>query len=149
MFRKSKLIPMNLIAKSDETINASIDKVWEALVNPEEIRKYMFGATVISDWKPGSKIIWKGEWNGHSFEDKGQILEIKPPTKLQYTHFSPLAGKPDARENYHTVTIELEEHAGKTLVSLFQDNNDTIQAKEHAEQNWKKMLNELKNLLEK
>ena len=139
---------MNLIAKSDETINASIDKVWDALVNPEKIKKYMFGATVISDWKQGSKIIWKGEWDGHSFEDKGQILQIIPSKILKYSHFSPLAGKPDVKENYHTVTIELEEDAGKTHVSLLQDNNDSIKTKEHSEQNWKKILHELKNHLE-
>ena len=47
----------NLIAKAEITINASIEKVWDALVNPEKIKQYMFGSDVISDFKEGSKII--------------------------------------------------------------------------------------------
>ncbi len=33
----------NLIAKAETTINAPIDKVWDSLVNPDTIKKYMFG----------------------------------------------------------------------------------------------------------
>jgi uncharacterized protein YndB with AHSA1/START domain len=46
-----------LIAKVSATINAPIAKVWDALVTPEMIKRYMFGATVVSDWKEGSSII--------------------------------------------------------------------------------------------
>ena len=108
----------------------------------------MFGTTVISDWKEGSKIAWKGEWNGKSYEDKGIILQFKPKTKLQYSHFSPLTGQPDIPENYHTVTIELTNKDKQTIVFLSQDNNTTKQAKEYSEQNWMMMLTGLKKLLE-
>ena len=36
----------NLIAKASVTINASSEKVWDALVNPEAIKRYMFGTNV-------------------------------------------------------------------------------------------------------
>ena len=55
----------NLTAKSSITINASIAKVWEALVNPSIIKQYMFGTEVVSDWKEGSSIVWKGIWKGN------------------------------------------------------------------------------------
>jgi uncharacterized protein YndB with AHSA1/START domain len=32
-------------------INASISKVWKALVTPEIIAKYLYGTKVKSDWK--------------------------------------------------------------------------------------------------
>jgi len=51
------MITANNIAKAETTINASADKVWNALTDPALIKKYMFGTTVISDWKEGSKII--------------------------------------------------------------------------------------------
>ena len=137
-----------LIAKALITINAPIRKVWEALVNPEKIKQYMFGTTVVSDWKQGSSIVWKGEWQGKKYEDKGMILKIEKDRILQYSHFSPIAGMPDLPENYHTVTIELSSDEAKTVVSLSQDNNPTEEAREHSEKNWKMMLDVLKKLLE-
>jgi uncharacterized protein YndB with AHSA1/START domain len=66
-----------IIAKESTTINASISKVWDALVNPEEIKKYMFGTNAISNWKEGSSIFWEGEWQGKRYRDKGKILKIE------------------------------------------------------------------------
>ncbi|HEY5970158.1 MAG TPA: SRPBCC domain-containing protein, partial [Chitinophagaceae bacterium] len=80
------------MAKAQTIINATTDKVWDALINPEMIKKYMFGTTAISDWKEGSKIIWKGEWDGKSYEDKGKILQLESQRRLQYSHYSPLSG---------------------------------------------------------
>jgi uncharacterized protein YndB with AHSA1/START domain len=130
-------------------ISAPISKVWDALTNPDIIKQYMFGTTVVSDWREGSSIVWKGEWQGKSYEDKGKILEIKEGQVLQYSHFSPLMGKPDTPENYHTVTIELSNDGTQTAVSLSQDGNATEEAREHSEKNWKMMLDGLKELLEK
>ena len=72
------MIAANHIAKAETTINASAGKVWDALTDPGMIKKYMFESTVISDWKEGSKIIWKGEWEGRTYEDKGKILRFEP-----------------------------------------------------------------------
>ena len=138
-----------LIAKSSIRIKAPIAKVWDALTNPEMIKQYMFGTNVVSDWKVGSSIVWKGEWQGKSYEDKGKILKIEQERTLQYSHFSPLMGKQDVPENYHTVTIELSNDGEKTVVSLSQDGNATEEAREHSEKNWMMMLNGLKKLLEK
>ncbi|GIX04275.1 MAG: ATPase [Planctomycetaceae bacterium] len=138
----------NLTARASITINAPIAKVWDALVNPEVIRQYMFGTHVVTDWREGSPIIWKGEWKGKSYEDKGVILQFKPMRLLQYSHFSPLSGLPDTPENYHTVTIELSDMGNHTSVSLTQDNNATEQAREHSEKMWMTMLTGLKKLLE-
>jgi len=140
--------PVDLIATSEVSINAPVATVWDALVNPEIIKKYMFGTTVVSDWQEGSKITWKGVWNGKAYEDKGVIKQLLPNSRIQYTHFSPLAGLPDKPENYHTVTIELTDKTNKTDVRLTQDNNETEEAKKHSEKNWSVMLDGLKKLLE-
>lgn len=138
----------DLIASASTTIRAPVAKVWEALVNPELIRQYMFGTTVVSDWNEGDSIVWQGEWQGKAYEDKGTILRIEPERVLQYTHFSPLSGQPDVPENYHIVTVELSGQGGQTKVSLAQDNNATEEARQHSEQNWQMMLESLKELLE-
>ena len=137
-----------LIANASITINAPAAQVWEALVRPDMIKQYMFGTNVVTDWKEGSPIVWRGEWQGKAYEDKGAILKIEPERVLQYSHFSPLSGQPDAPENYHTVTIELSGAGQQTHVSLAQDNNATEQDREHSEEIWQMMLEGLKKLLE-
>jgi uncharacterized protein YndB with AHSA1/START domain len=99
----------NLIAKSSITVNVPVAKMWDALVNPSIIKQYMFGTEVVSDWKVGSPIVWKGIWKDKPYEDKGVILKIMPEQTLQYTHFSPLSGDPDVPENYHTLTYKLSD----------------------------------------
>ena len=138
-----------LVAETSVTINVPVAKVWDALTNPEMIKQYMFGTDTVSDWKEGSSIVWKGEWQGKKYEDKGVILQLKPKRMIQYSHFSPLSGQPDVPENYHTVTVELSNDGVQTTVSLSQDNNDTEEAREHSEKNWKMMLDGLRKLLEK
>lgn len=138
-----------LVARASIPINAPVGKVWEALINPELIKQYMFGTDVISDWKEGSPIVWRGDWLGKKYEDKGVILKIVPERLIRYSHFSPLSNKPDRPENYHTVTIELASERTGTTVFLSQDNNKTASELEHSEKNWKIMLDGLKKLLEK
>jgi uncharacterized protein YndB with AHSA1/START domain len=82
----------NLIARASISINVPSEKVWTALVTPEAIKQYMFGTNVVSEWREGSQIVWKGEWQGRSYEDKGVILKFKPGQTIQYSHFSPLSG---------------------------------------------------------
>lgn len=123
------------VATASVTIRAAAAQVWAALVDPETMKRYMFGATVTSGWREGSSIVWQGEWGGRPYQDKGVILRFQPNRSLQYTHFSPLAGLPDILDNYHTVTVDLSHEGGHTRVVLTQDNNPTPQAREHSEKN--------------
>jgi uncharacterized protein YndB with AHSA1/START domain len=136
------------VANAETEIDAPRSKVWQALTDPDQIEKYMFGSRVETDWKPGSRITWRGEYEGKKYEDRGEILEVVPERRLKLTHFSPLSGKDDAPENYHTLVYELKENDGKTHVSLSQDNNPTEEAAEHSRGNWEKMLSALKEVLE-
>ena len=136
-----------IVAKVSTTIEAPVSRVWDALVSPEAIKHYMFGATVVSDWREGSPISWKGEWKGKPYEDKGVILRAVPGRLLRYSHYSPRYGQRDLSES-HTVTIELDDQAGRTLATLTQDNNPSEDARAHSEKNWRAMLDGLKQLLE-
>jgi uncharacterized protein YndB with AHSA1/START domain len=138
----------NLIAKAQILVKAPKDRVWQALVDPKAIRQYMFGTNAVSDWREGSKIVWKGEWEGQEYEDKGVILQLNPGYLIEYSHFSPLSGMPDEPQNYHKVSIELSEAGGKTLISLEQDNNANEEEQAHSESNWNMMLAALKKYLE-
>ncbi len=137
-----------LVAKASTTIQAPVAKVWAALVTPAVIKQYMFGTNVASDFKKGSPIVWKGEWEGKKYEDKGVILDMQREKKLAYSHYSPLSGVPEKPENFHNITIELVDKGPQTLISLSQDNNANEKEREHSQKNWEMMLSGLKKLLE-
>ena len=136
------------VARQSIAIDAPVSEVWNALLSPDSIRLYMFGAEVDTDWRPGSEITWRGEWQGKEFEDRGKVLKVDPERLIQYSHYSPMSGLPDAPESYHTVTVELSERDAGTVVSLSQENNPTEEARRHSEENWGAMLNEMKRVVE-
>ena len=138
-----------LVASVWTTIDAPSADVWKALVTPAAIEAYMFGTAVTSDWVVGSPIVWKGQWQGRPYEDKGIILRVVPERVLEYSHFSPLAGVPDLPENYHIVTVRLSPDEDRTRVTLSQDNNPTEQVRDRSEENWSLMLAALKQFLER
>ena len=136
------------VATAETDINGSPALVWAALTDPEQIKEYMFGSQVETDWQPGSPIVWNGEWEGKPYQDKGEVLEVEPERRLKVTHFSPLTGQDDAPENYHTLSYELTANEGGTHVSLSQDNNGSEEEAEHSRSNWEMMLAGLKKHVE-
>ena len=138
-----------LVASAETKINAPVSKVWDALTNPEQIKKYFFGTNAISDWKVGSPLEFKGEWEGKEYHDKGTILKSEKNKLFQYTYLSSMSGKEDIPENYATVTYELSAKNGSTTLKILQDGNETQESKQHSEQNWSYVLNSMKDLLEK
>ena len=125
-----------LIAKISIRVNNTVDEVWKALVDPEIVAKYMLGSQQVSNWRKGSGIIWKKDFDGRKFEDKGEILEITPPKTLKYTHYSPASGRPDAPEHYQTVSVTLKGSAKGTTIELRSDNNAGEIEKNKTEKIW-------------
>lgn len=137
-------------AISSITIRAPREKVWDALTNPEKVKQYMHGTEMSTDWMQGSPIVWKGEWKGRSYEDKGTVLAVEPMKLLSYTHWSPMGGSEDKPENYHTVTYELGGEDGETSLTLRQDNNPSQEdADKMAQNNWAPVLEGLKETVER
>ena len=137
-----------LIAKATVTINAPASKVWKALMDPELIKQYLFGADVISDWKVGSSIIYKGNYQGKAYEDKGTVLKAEPEKLLLITHWSPLSGTTDSPENYHKVSYELATEKDSTQLTITQDNNSSAEEQAQNAGFWQTVLEEIKKLLE-
>lgn len=135
-------------AKAISTINAPTSKVWDALTKPDLIKQYLFGTEVNTDWRVGSPITYKGEWEGKVYEDKGEILQIEPEKLLVSTFWSSLAGLPDLPENYKTVHYELSPENGGTRLIIIQDNNASQEEADHSAQNWNTVLDGMKKLLE-
>lgn len=146
-----------LVVKNVITINASADKVWDALVNPEQTKKYMFGCETVSDWKPGSSLLWKGSYEGKDMVFvKGTIVDIKPGKYLAYTTIDPNSTMADVPENYLTVTYTLTPENGQTVFTVTQGDFATVAdgEKRYAEafnggEGWNPILVEIKKLVER
>ncbi|GAL83989.1 ATPase [Sporocytophaga myxococcoides] len=139
----------DLIAQASIEINADIRTVWHALIDPEIIKEYLFGTDTSSDWKVGSRISFKGVWDGKPYEDGGIITAIEPEETLKYTYWSSMSGTPDVEENYANISYDLEELESGVRLTISQDNIKTEEAREHSEKNWAVVLDSMKRFLEK
>ena len=144
-----------LIITNSITINAPAEKVWDALVNPEQTKKYMFGCETVSDWKPGSELLWKGNYEGNDMVFvKGKIVEINPGQFLSYTTIDPNSGIADIPENYLTVIYDLKEENGQTVLTATQGDYSIVGDGEKRFREtldgggWQPILVEIKKLLE-
>ncbi|MBN9484751.1 MAG: hypothetical protein BGO70_06475 [Bacteroidetes bacterium 43-93] len=139
------------IATVSVTINANPARIWHALTDAAEVKKYMFDTEIETDWQKGSAITYSGIWKGKEYKDKGTIIEIIPGEKLHTTHYSPLSGKPDVPENYVNViyTLEPGTNTDTTVVTITQDKIESLDSLEHMKTNWQMILDGLKNVVEK
>jgi uncharacterized protein YndB with AHSA1/START domain len=137
-----------ITAKQEIQVNAPVEKVWEALTDPAIIRKYFFGTNTHTDWKPGSPIIFEGEWQGKTYRDKGTIHEVEKNKTIRYDYWSSMSGIEDKPENYVMVTYSLREEGNGTILKVTQENVHDEKTKTHSEQNWKMVLEGLKKVVE-
>jgi len=68
------------------------ERLWKALTDPQETRKYYHGALSISDWQVGSR--WTSQSADGEVYLEGEILEIDPRRRL--VHSFHILHQPDA-----------------------------------------------------
>ncbi len=137
-------------------IAADSEMVWDALVNPEKTKIYMFGCETVSDWKPDSELFWKGSYDGKEMIFvKGKIVSIKPCQNLVYTVFDPNGTLADVPENYLTVTYDLAKEVGGTKLTVTQGDytkvgdGDRRYAESYNDgEGWNPILKAIKSLVE-
>ena len=145
-----------LVVKNSILINADAGKVWDALVNPEQTKQYMFGCETVSDWKIGSPLLWQAIYEGkETVFVKGIILDLQPNRLLKYTVIDPNATMADIPENYLNVTYRLEEQNGQTNLTVFQDGfegaadgDKRYKDVQNNGEGWNPILVEIKKLVE-
>ncbi len=126
-FKKNKMQEPRII-RNTITINAPAIKVWDALTNPEQTKIYMFGCETVSDWKAGSTLLWQADYEGKNIIFvKGNILKIETGKHLTYSVFDPNnKSMEDIPENYLTVTYDLSEQNGQTILIVTQGDYNTV-----------------------
>lgn len=139
-----------LVFRDSVRINASALKVWSIITDPKMTKKFMFGGEAISDWRVGSPLVWRLEGTDKSL--KGTVIAFEPGKRLAYTIIDPEAPYPDIPENYTTVTYDLVEDHGQTIVSISDGDFSTVaegkMRYERTVQGWGKALKELKKVAE-
>jgi uncharacterized protein YndB with AHSA1/START domain len=139
----------DLSATNSILIDAPIEEVWRAVTTPELIKQWFFGVDTETDWKVGSPLVHRGEYQGKPYEDKGEILRFEPPRVLVHTHWSDLSGKPDSPEHYQEVSWALAQHDGSTELTITERNLPSQKGKAVSEKSWRTVLHKLKDLLER
>jgi uncharacterized protein YndB with AHSA1/START domain len=137
------------VVEVDTTIAAPTATVWKAM----KAGAMFPGTEIETDWKIGHPIVFKGEWKGRSFIDRGEIQTIAEARELSFTHWSDKDGSGERPPSYHVVKYQLEPAGAGTKVKLsqFNEGEETeIDAKTKAEfeQNWTAMLEGLKQTAE-
>jgi uncharacterized protein YndB with AHSA1/START domain len=136
-----------IIVHTSILINAPIEEVWDAVINPVTVKKYFFGTDMVTDWAIGSPICFRGTWEGKPYEDKGIVQTFVPQSSLSYTYKAGSDERPDAPENYYLVTYTLMPKDEGVELSISQTSDDAEKAT-HSEGNWNMLLGEIKKLLE-
>ncbi len=138
-------MPKNI---SSITIFASPEKVWQALTQPEMVKRWQFGSDLKTTWDIDSPIEFATEWNGKVFRQWGTVLEFEPEKQLSYELFAPRPDLEDKPENYFVMKYVLTESDGKTKLEITQEDNRPGAVQEAPQQDENPVLKALKDLVE-
>ncbi|EPD92493.1 SRPBCC family protein [Paenibacillus sp. HGF7] len=104
-------------------IGAPAGNVWDALTRPELVKQWQYGSELVTDWRPGSEIRFRNEWEGQVFEQWGTVQEIVPDRLIRYTLFAPRPGLEDRSENYFVMSYLLEDDGDWTTLTIEKTDN--------------------------
>jgi uncharacterized protein YndB with AHSA1/START domain len=137
-----------LTLETSALVDAPLNRVWDALTNPDLVKEYFFGTQLITNWQVGGPIKFTGEWEGQPYEDKGTVLEFEPMRRLAYNYWSNFSGTADSPENYANITYQVTEEGNQTRLNITQDNMADQAAVAQSETNWQAVIGEMKKLIE-
>jgi uncharacterized protein YndB with AHSA1/START domain len=118
-------------------LNASPERVWEALTHPGMTKQYLYNCEVNCDWKPGSTLRWRGTYQGRKVDQEGRILDIIPGRMIKYSGFDKLAEGDISRDGNIYIRHEIVPYGKQTklLTTLEHFEGDETRA-EYAAQQW-------------
>ena len=109
------------ITDSVVDILAPARKVWLALTVPDLVRQWQYGSLLSTTWEPGTPIVFRNEWDGQVFEQKGTVIEFTPASRLKYSLFVPRPDLQDIPEHHFFMTYELTESDEGTSLLIRQE----------------------------
>jgi len=126
-------------------IKTTPEHLWEAITDPELRARYNFGASIASDWEPGSRYEMTAR-DGTVRLGEGEILEIDPPRRLVQSMVA-LWSDEVKSEGTSRVTWEIEPIGDSCRLTV---THDQLREGANAELygGWPMILSGLKTLLE-
>jgi uncharacterized protein YndB with AHSA1/START domain len=126
-------------------IKTTPTRLWEAITDPGLRARYNFGASVASDWTPGSRFELSAR-EGTVRLAEGENLEVDPPRRLVQS-FHALWGEDVEREGTSRVTWEIEPIGDSCRLTVTHDRlREGANAQLYG--GWPMILSGLKTLLE-
>ena len=140
----------DLLVTRSVLLNATPERVWEALTHPGMTRQYLFNYEVHSDWKAGSVLRWRGTSGDAPVEHEGKILDIVPGRMIKYSGFDRLVEGDISRQGDVHITHEIIPHGSQTklLTTLEHFEGDETRAELAAEQWDFEVMPRLRTLVE-
>ncbi len=139
----------DLKASARILINALAKSTWMVLTNPEYIKLWLYGTEADTDWKVGSSISFRGEYQGHVYHDRGNVLENRENELLKYNYWAQYSGLEDSAENYSLVTYKIEAKEGMAELTWLQEGFASEKGQKHTEEGLPALLQSIKELAEK
>lgn len=126
----------DLIVTRSILLNATPQRVWEALTHPGMTRQYLYNCEVKSDWKTGSPLQWTGNYKGRPVRAEGKIIDIIPGRMIKYSGFDRLTEGDISRQGDVYITHEIVPHGSQTklLTTLEHFEGDETRAEMAADQ---------------
>jgi uncharacterized protein YndB with AHSA1/START domain len=125
-------------------IRATPDEIWAALTDPQQTRRFWYGALNHSDWTPGAR--WTSEGDDGELFLEGEIVEVERPHRLVHT-FRVIHEPAAAAELPSVLTWQLTPmgDASRLLLTHEQMGEATVT---YTRGGWQLILSGLKTLLE-
>jgi uncharacterized protein YndB with AHSA1/START domain len=139
---------MSFSSTASLDIRAPLSSVWDAITKPEIVKQYFFGTNLVTDWKVGSRLFFRGEWQGKAYEDRGTVLSFAPMKSLSYNYWSSFSGLEDEPALRQIIRFDLDTVDDSVRITIRQSNVDTQARADHSATNWRSVLEALKLLLE-
>ncbi|HEY0519301.1 MAG TPA: metalloregulator ArsR/SmtB family transcription factor [Ilumatobacteraceae bacterium] len=89
-------------------IRTTPERLWRAITDPDERRKFQFGNTIASDWRPGGRFEMTNPNAPGTVLGQGENLEVDPPRRLVQTMVA-LWGDDVKSEGTSRVTWDIEQ----------------------------------------
>ncbi len=130
-------------------IHAPLQRVWDALLDPEFTREYFHGTTFLSDFRPGSG--YRNVLPGDRDAVEGVIEEIDPPHRLVMTwhvlYDVALAAEPPGRVEWRLASAN-DDNSVTRVTLRHGDLASSPLTWEHVRLGWVEILDSFKTLIE-
>jgi uncharacterized protein YndB with AHSA1/START domain len=124
----------------ERTFDAPTAKVWTALTNADEMRRWYFD---LKEFKPqtGFEFQFIVEHEGNTYDHRCKVVEVIPQKKISYTW------RYEDHEGDSLVTFELFDEDNKTKLKLTHEGLDTFPnspafARKNFERGWTSLIGE-------